>query len=263
MLQGGELREDSLYWKEGMKDWEPLRNLFPPSPYAPPASDPVAPPSPPLRDQATSGFVKNPLGITRFLKVMLWIHLGTVLLVLLGDIAQSMLTSSGNITVEAAETNDARQALIGLIYIVAYLTTTIVFGRWIYVANVNCRGFGATGMKFTPGWAVGGYFVPILNLFRPYQAMKEIWQASSNPRRWENEPVSRILPIWWTLWLVSNFIGQIVFRTSQAADTAEELQNVTVISMIGSLADIALVLVAISMVTKIIAMQVRLTQQPV
>ena len=260
MLEDGLLHEDTLYWKEGMKDWEPLRSLFPPSPYAPPASDPVAPP--PLREQGTGfAFTKNPLGATRFLKVMLWIHLGTVLLVLLGDLGQLMITSTGTITVEAAETNDARQGVIGLLYTVVYIATTIVFGRWIYLANVNCRGFGAASMQFTPGWAVGSYFVPILNLFRPYQAMKEIWQASSNPRHWHTEKAPGILPTWWTLWLVSNLFGQIIFRTSMAADTAEELHRVTVISMMGSLVDIALVLVAIALVSKITAMQLRLTTQ--
>jgi len=29
MLQQGVLRDDAIFWKEGMSDWQPIRNLFP------------------------------------------------------------------------------------------------------------------------------------------------------------------------------------------------------------------------------------------
>ena len=44
-------------------------------------------------------------------------------------------------------------------------------------ANRNARAFGSS-MSISPGWAAGWFFVPIANLWMPYQAMKEIWQGS-------------------------------------------------------------------------------------
>ena len=35
--------------------------------------------------------------------------------------------------------------------------------------------------SFTPGWSVGWFFVPIMNPWKPFQAMREIWQASAEP----------------------------------------------------------------------------------
>jgi hypothetical protein len=73
---------------------------------------------------------------------------------------------------------------------------------WIHRASANARAMGAQGMKIGPGWAVGYYFVPILYLWKPYSALKEIWLASSTPSNWQSQPVPGLLALWWALWLV-------------------------------------------------------------
>ena len=74
------------------------------------------------------------------------------------------------------------------------LSTGILVLTWIHRANHNARQLGADDMRFTPGWAVGWYFVPIAWFWKPYQAMKEIWLASANPSDWRGRPVSPLLP---------------------------------------------------------------------
>jgi hypothetical protein len=81
------------------------------------------------------------------------------------------------ITDAETEANDLRQGMIGLAQFGTRITLIVLICIWPR-ANRNARALGATGMRFTPGWCVGWYFVPIMNLFRPYQAMKEIWMAS-------------------------------------------------------------------------------------
>jgi len=274
MIRSGQLDGEALYWKEGMSDWKTVRELFPPplaagpapaaapvstSPYAPPLADPVPAPVP-LEAPSGYAFTKDPRGLTAALKVMLWVNVVIAGLSLLSDLLQLKLASTGEIAMDAAEANDSRQALIGLVYLGVYLATAIIFAMWIYRANLNSRGFGATGMRFTPGWSVGYFFIPILNLFRPFQAMKEIWKVSGNPRRWEAEPAGGILTVWWTLWILSNLLGQAVLRMSMAADTAEKLQIATSFSIFATLMDIPLSIVAIKMVSTIHARQVRLTE---
>jgi len=82
---------------------------------------------------------------------------------------------------EAVAINGDRHLFIGLGLLGIQLTTSILFLMWIYRANSNARQLGAQGMKFSPGWSVGFYFIPILWFWKPYQAMKEIWQASKAP----------------------------------------------------------------------------------
>jgi len=200
-------------------------------------------------------FKKDPTNLTTILKTMLWIFMGLGIISILSDFAQLNLLKSAYITNAAAEANDKRQQVIGIIFIIAYIATGITFLKWIYRANLNVRGFGVQGLKFTPGWSIGYYFIPILCFFKPYQAMKEIWQASKNPDNWKNQLVSPLLGCWWTLWLISCFFGQISFKMSFRADTLAELLSSTTITIISTIIDIVLTAVALSLVSRIFKMQ--------
>jgi hypothetical protein len=81
---------------------------------------------------------------------------------------------------------------------------------WVYRANKNGHALGTAGMKYTPGWSVGWFFVPIANLFMPYWVLKEIWQTgSSTPHGgWRQGAVSPLLALWW---LVSVICGTIQY----------------------------------------------------
>ena len=87
----------------------------------------------------------------------------------------------------------------------AGLTAMILVLVWIHRANYNARQLGATGLKMSPGWAVGWYFVPVAWFWKPYQAMKEIWQASVSPKHWWRQAGSPLLGWWWALWLLQGW----------------------------------------------------------
>src|SRR5215831_10288265 len=72
---------------------------------------------------------------------------------LLQAIAAGQFDSDAEMTA-AARANDLRQGIIGVAYIVLLLATSVVVLVWIYGANRNAHALGATGMRFTPGWAV-------------------------------------------------------------------------------------------------------------
>jgi hypothetical protein len=138
------------------------------------------------------------------------------------------------------------------------IATAVVFLMWIYRANLNCHGFGAEGMQFTPGWAVGWYFIPFLNLIRPFQVMKEIWMVSSDPGNWQAQKGSPILGWWWALWLISCFLGQIVFRLAMRVDSPASLEALTKVSISAALFEIPVILVALSLISRITRMQTKL-----
>lgn len=111
-----------------------------------------------------------------------------------------------------------------------WLITAILVLNWIHRANHNSRQLGATDMHFTPGWAIGWYFVPIAWFWKPYQAMTEIWRASRNPADWRGEPVSPLLSWWWVLWIVpfwgSSIVDLVARRWGDEAG-AERLEAIT------------------------------------
>ena len=248
MWSQGILRADTVYWIDGMSEWRPLQELFAPYPSTPP---PV-PTSRPYTPKGSSfQFTKDPTALTKTVKIMVWIQLGAGILNMLSDIAQMSLASSGSISPAAAEANDSRQAIIGGIYFLVFVATAIVFLKWIYRANLNCRGFGATDMRFTPGWSIGYYFIPFLNLVRPYQAMKEIWKVSTNPLNWKDQAASALLGWWWALWLTSGIFGQLSFRMSMKVTSPSSLEAATAMAIASGLADIPLCIVAIALINAI------------
>jgi hypothetical protein len=86
-----------------------------------------------------------------------------------------------------------------------FIALIVLFCVWIHRVNSNARALGAHGMRFSPGWAVGWFFIPIMNLFRPYQIVRELWKAS-DPERvndWEQIPTPIWLKAWWALCLLS------------------------------------------------------------
>ena len=114
-------------------------------------------------------------------------------------------------------------ACIGLLYLPIYLTCVVLFCVWINRANKNVRALGAQGMRHAPGWCVGSFFVPIVNLFVPYKAVHEIYQASdpaADRSNWIRSRVSPDVGRWWGCWIVSCILGQITFRLAMSDDPA-------------------------------------------
>lgn len=83
----------------------------------------------------------------------------------------------------------------------------ITFLVWTYWAAANVRSLGAQGLKITPGWAVGWYFVPFANLVMPHNALQEIARASVTPLNWAQAKGWALISTWWVLRLVVGFAG--------------------------------------------------------
>ena len=127
---------------------------------------------------------------------------------------------------EAEESLDDMQ----YVYSVVGVATAIVFFSWIYRASRNLHSLGALGQRFSPRWAVGWWFVPIMFFFRPYQVMVEIWKGST-PRAsrgatsyWKTEPVSALLPWWWASWIAQFPIALFTGITEESAGTISALR---------------------------------------
>ena len=85
----------------------------------------------------------------------------------------------------------------------------VAFVEWLYQSRINLRAFGVRRLRYPRVWAVGGFLVPALNLVRPYQVVREVWQASDprtqDPFAWSQLGTGRLLPAWWAatvVWVV-------------------------------------------------------------
>lgn len=115
----------------------------------------------------------------------------------------------GDFTQAEAEFNDLREATVGLAFLVVYLSTAVVWCIWFRRSHAFAK-VGDPPMEHGPN-AWGWFFVPIANLWKPYQAVKELWSAA--PRSRYLEPPG-VLSAWWAAWIISNVTGQASFRTT-------------------------------------------------
>lgn len=173
------------------------------------------------------------LGLSRVAVVVLAVNLLVTLIglglafVLLGQISGMR---PGLPAPRQLEDIDSLRMSVGLLSFAVQIATIVVFCMWIYRAHDNLALLGVEGCKYTPGWAVGFFFVPILNLVRPLQVVQEIWKAS-DPRippgspEWMYNGNSALAGFWWAFWLTANITANIGLRmTMSEASSLEELR---------------------------------------
>lgn len=112
--------------------------------------------------------------------------------------------------------------LIGLVSLAkfpVYVFAVVAFLMWIYRGYVNLPALRSDNMEFSPGWAVGWWFVPFANLVKPFQAVRTLWSESDPDFDPEMSFLSSaaaaapgFMAFWWGAWLLSNFAANISGR---------------------------------------------------
>lgn len=220
------------------------------NPYAPSASSLQGVPEGIAREDATTGF-RDLSGTSRKLAVLLLIGAGLHVLGLVSALMQLNLLTHPPYTHAQATANDLRERLMNSGQLILFLITAIVFGRWIYLAQKNLPELGARYLRFGPGWSVGVFFVPVLNLWAPYQAMRDLAKASREPRTWHLEDTPVLIIVWWILWLLTQVIGNSMLNSIGSAHTIDQLETVTVLEIASAVLSVPLYLLACYIVRRI------------
>ena len=199
---------------------------------------PPPPPPPPPGTEPTIEPYRSPRSLALAVLVLLAIGLAVDLIGALSSVAEFSLLERAIegelISFDEANDNDMRQATIAIAQLVIFIVTIIVFVVWFRRMYRNLPALGARGLRFTPGWAVGGWFVPFLNWVRPVQIMNDIWKASDPDSveqpdtTWPSRPVTPLIGFWWASWILANLVGQYSFRVTTDTTDLEELQRVSI-----------------------------------
>ena len=104
------------------------------------------------------------------------------------------------------------------LFAIAYIISIITFIRWFRRAYYNL--YTITGVTdYGDGWAAGSWFVPIANLFMPYNIMKELYvktdrylSVEDNADYSENRLRTDYIGWWWALWIISGIGGNISIK---------------------------------------------------
>jgi hypothetical protein len=135
-------------------------------------------------------------------------------------------------------------------FILINIMTTIIFGMWIFRASANIRDETELPISDKPGWAVGWYFIPFANWFKPFTAMRQIWNASIG-NQLELDEGNSTLSTWWTFWVIGNITGYISFRMSMSDNANQMLQATQVLDIITGITSIALYFIVVPLINTI------------
>jgi hypothetical protein len=195
------------------------------NPYAPPTAVPEA--SAPDFTPRTTSAIFLPASGRATLAIGLTLLSVVLQVVLIGSLIMQILMlqraqAGGELDAATAESNDQRQMGIAVATMICMIANFIALLVWIFPAHKNLPALQPTRpLEISPGWAVGWFFVPIMNLFRPFQAMRQLWNESapdqllmgSNPSAIVQPPPPVVLiGWWWGLRIASNIAGRVFSR---------------------------------------------------
>jgi len=107
-----------------------------------------------------------------------------------------------------------------------YILTVVFFLIWLNRSYKNLTPLGAQHLEFSSGWVVGYWFIPFVNLVKPFQAVRELWNQSdpdADPQL--NFLVSAgtpaLLGIWWALWISANIMTNLSSRLDMTGSASE------------------------------------------
>jgi hypothetical protein len=150
---------------------------------------------------------------------------------------------SGSVPERELDANAMRLSWLALASIAVSIACVVLFIRWLHLAYRNVDAISPPYRRFDTGWAIGSWFVPILNLVRPIQIVTDVWH-SGLPER--HRPPAWLAVWWlglWGLWIYNRFLDGDPTGISIA-----EMREGTNELIIGSAAHAALIVLAICVV---------------
>jgi hypothetical protein len=144
---------------------------------------------------------------------------------------QYRLLNGFNIGIVEAEANDRREQLIAILNGVLFVANAILFILWFRRAYFNLHQIPGATPTHSEGWAAGAWFVPLLNLVRPYQIGNEIFRQSKE-QAGESDNNNTLPGMWWASFIIMNFAANISVRWLSDATTGDELSQATIFSMV-------------------------------
>lgn len=159
-------------------------------------------------------------------------------------------------TSNRVDASSERLDAVYLAEVLLYVIASAFFIAWTWRTYANAWALGAQGQRFGNGWAIGGWFVPILAFWRPKQIVNDAWRATDadDPATvrevvWRERPVPFVLTGWWILFLAAAMLNY--YAHLDSPDTLSGDRTATAIAVAGSLCRIGSGVLAVMMITRL------------
>lgn len=91
---------------------------------------------------------------------------------------------------------------MALFFLVPFIIGGILWMIWKYKACKNLPKFGARDLAYQPGLAACSYLIPIASYVLPVLAVKELVQATKDPKNWKSVKPGFMIYVWWTFYVL-------------------------------------------------------------
>lgn len=204
------------------------------------------------------------------LMVVFWILVGMTVIGVLSDYMElellKAIQSGIALDQEEISANDLRQGVIAILQTGLYIASIIVFLQWFRRAYGNLHRLGINYLRHKESMAIWAWMIPIICVFRPVQIMNEIWKETQKGIKKYDSTFSikngeLIIGLWWTLVIITNFIGRYLLKTAFKQDTIEQLIESSQASIVSDVLQIVEALLIITIVSKISKFETRLANE--
>jgi hypothetical protein len=148
-----------------------------------------------------------------------------------------------NVTDAQIDANDTRVGMIAVGQTVVSIACVVCFISWLHRAYENMRALSPPHPRFGSGWAIGGWFVPFLNLVRPKQIINDVYN-SGRP----SDPPPAWLGLWWAAFIISGFLSRFAFRGTRDDSSLEALTDTSYRYLVADGFDVVAAVLAIIVV---------------
>lgn len=238
----------------------------PPPGYYTPGTTPQPPGGAPTAAYGPRPRWRNLRGITTALTWLFAAHIALTAVLIIGVFNHLRVLSdneAGGLVFDTKAVNDANALPAAMIILsgLVGLTIFVLLIIWLYRAAKNNEALGRLNPRLGPGWAIGGWFIPIAWWVIPFIVMDDVWRGA-DPSIARGDPnwrrSSTLAAIW--AWLVTTVIFTIpsVIASSGGdvrADEPDRVRRDDILRIVGAFGAILASVFAIIVVRRISARQ--------
>jgi len=138
---------------------------------------------------------------------------------------------------------------VGVSTLLTLLFSTVSFLGWLYYAVRRAHTYGIPHPNVTPGGAIVCWFIPFINVVRPYTVVRSLYDVTrahvpEPPDTWLDRRAKQLLVAWWCSWLLGTALTDLAIRWSDRSTGA----SVGWLGVVG----VPLLLVAAALVASIV-----------
>ncbi len=157
------------------------------------------------------------------------------------------------IDIGLAQLSDSLDMVSAVLGTALNIVTIVYFIRWFRRAYYNLHSINSSEVSQTEGWAAGAWFVPFMNLVRPYQIMREIWTGTQKalPHRFPDIAPVGLIGFWWALYLIMGVSANISVRLAMNVEDLDGLTAVAISSFVSEIITIPAALLTIQVIKRV------------